>query len=85
MVYEPAAGTFVFLKQTTPLYFLGMYLMDVVNLHRFYGPSKHPLVHEPAAGTFFLRKTCPWNLGACILWILSMFIDFKVPGGTGAE
>ena len=25
-----------------------------------------------------LRKNTTWNLGACILWILSMFVDFRV-------
>ena len=26
-----------------------------------------------------LRKNTPWNFGACILWILSIFVDFGVP------
>ena len=25
-----------------------------------------------------IRKNTPWNFGACILWILSMFVDFRV-------
>ena len=25
-----------------------------------------------------LRKNTPWNCGACILWILSTFVDFRV-------
>ena len=25
-----------------------------------------------------LRKNTPWNFGACILWILSIFVDFRV-------
>ncbi len=26
-----------------------------------------------------LRKNTPWNFGACILWMLSIFVDFRVP------
>ena len=28
------------------------------------------------------KKTHPWNFGACILWMLSIFVDFRVPPST---
>jgi hypothetical protein len=29
-----------------------------------------------------LRKNTPWKCEACILWILSMFVDFRIPPST---
>ena len=47
------------------------------------GSPNDPVVYDPDAGTyFFSQKTRPWNFGACILWILSIFIDFRVPPTT---
>ena len=28
------------------------------------------------------EKNTPWHFGACILWMLSMFVDFRVPPST---
>jgi len=28
------------------------------------------------------KKTRPWNFGACISWILLIFVDFRVPGSS---
>ena len=36
----------------------------------------------PQALFFSSKKTCPWIFGACILWMLSIFIDFRVPPST---
>ena len=34
------------------------------------------MVYVLAAGVFFSGKTRPWIFGACILWMLSISVDF---------
>ena len=45
----------------------------------FKDSSHHHVVYVLPAGAFFLEKARPWNFGACICWILSIFADFRVP------
>ena len=44
------------------------------------GSPMHPVVYLCACRRrFFSLKKLPWEFGACILWMCSMFIDFRAP------
>ena len=54
-----------------------MYLVEFVICCRFQGPSKHPVVYEPAAGAFvFFSKNTPLDFGNMYL------VDFVNIWGT---
>ena len=82
VTYEPgivvrSRRDLFFRQKTRACFCWSMHLMDVVIFYRFGGPSKHPVVYDPAAGDLFLQNARPCFLGAFILWMLLSFIDFR--------
>ena len=61
-----------------PLDFWSMYLVEFVIFCRFQGPSKHPVVYEPAAGAVFFSKNTPLD---CLNIYLVDFVNIWELGG----
>jgi len=64
------------LRKNTPLDIWSMYLAEFVIFNDFRPPKPFAAMSQlPAALWLPQKKRHPWNLGACILWIWSMFSD----------
>ena len=58
-------------------------ISDVCHFASISGSLPAPRGLDSSHRGFFVRqKTRPWIFGACILWSLSFFVDFRVPPST---
>ena len=62
--------------------FWSMYLADVVIFNDFSFQSPLRLCRSCLRRFGSLKKTRSWIAGACILWMLLIFVDFRVSDGS---